>query len=58
MEVRVGVGADHRASVRVELEVCTAAAADLQQTQCPVGICKCANVSEELSLNPVYFGVV
>ena len=57
-EVRVGVGAGHRAAARVEPEVRPAAAADLQQAQGPVAAREAAHVPEELPLDPVRFSVV
>lgn len=56
--MRVGVGADHRASVGVELEVCPAAAADLEQAKCAVAAGKFAHFSEKVSLRFMHLVVV
>lgn len=58
LEMRVGVGAGHRAAVRVEPEVGPAAAADLQQAKSAVVVGKCGHVSEKLPLRFVHFSVV
>lgn len=58
LEVRVGVSADHRASVGIKLEVSSAAAPDLQQAKGAIGICKFGHVSEKLPLHSVHFVVV
>lgn len=58
LEVRVGVGADHRAAVRVEPEVRPAATADLQQTKGAVCVREGGQVSEKLPLVFVHFVIV
>lgn len=58
VEVRVGVGADHGAAVRVELEVRPAAAADLQQAKGTVCVREGRHVPEELPLVFVHFVIV
>lgn len=58
VKVRVVVGADHRAAVGVELEVCPAATTDLQQAERAVGVCESTHVSEKLPLRVVHFVVV
>ena len=59
LEVRVRVGAGHRAAVRVEGEVGPAAAADLQQAQRVVLLVgELVHVAEKLSLYRVHLLVV
>lgn len=58
MEVRVGVGADHGAAVRVEPEVGPAATADLQQAEGPVRSREGGHVPEKLPLVVVHFVIV
>lgn len=57
-EVRVGVGADHGAAVRIELEVRPAAAADLQQAEGTVCAREGRHVPEKLPLVFVHFIIV
>lgn len=58
VEVRVGVGADHSASMGVKLEVSPAPTADLQQAKIPVRLCEFGHVSEKLPLGFVHFVIV
>lgn len=58
LEVRVGIGAGHRAAVGVKLQVRSASTADLQQPKSAVCVCKCRHVSKKLSLYIVHFVVV
>lgn len=58
LELRVRVGADHLAAVRVVLEVRPGAAADLQERQLPTGGLELGQAPEQLLLLVVHFRVV
>lgn len=58
LEVRVRVGADHLAAVRVVLEVGPGAAADLQERQLPPGGLEVGQAPEQFLLLVVHFLVV